>query len=104
MDPSSPEALLAHNVRHVGLWEPCDAKAARTDLMGGKLARAYLSNPAWSPLRVPINGEVRDLDVDSRYPRGAVAAKGVVVRHPRPYVSWVQNVVRQFGFYPFWHP
>jgi hypothetical protein len=34
---------------------------------------------------------------------GAVAGpKGMAVRHLKRYVSWVQNVVRQFGPYLLW--
>ena len=28
--------------------------------------------------------------------------KGLAVRQLKWYVSWVQNVVRQFGLYPLW--
>ena len=52
-----------------------------------------------SPPRVHIDGEVWHLDVDSSHPGGEVAAKGWAVRPLKWYVSWVQNVVRQFGPY-----
>uniref|UniRef100_A0A0R0JSL7 Uncharacterized protein n=1 Tax=Glycine max TaxID=3847 RepID=A0A0R0JSL7_SOYBN len=34
--------------------------------------------------------------------RWEVCSKGWVVRPLKRYVSWVQNVVRQFGPYPMW--
>jgi len=50
-------------------------------------------------LRAPIEEIVWHLDVGSSYPGGAYAAKGLTVRQIKWYVSWVQNVVRQFGPY-----
>lgn len=39
------------------------------------------------------------LDVDSSHPRGEASSKGWTVRSLKWYVSWVQNVVKQFGCY-----
>ena len=39
-------------------------------------------------------------DVGSSHPRAEVGPKGWTVRPLKWYVSWVQNVVRQFGPYP----
>jgi len=50
-------------------------------------------------LRVQIEENVCNLDVDSSYPSGAEAAKGPTVRRLKRYASWVQNGVSQFGFY-----
>ena len=50
-------------------------------------------------MRAPIEEIVWHLDVGSSYPGGAYAAKGPTVRRIKWYVSWVQNVVRQFGPY-----
>jgi len=50
-------------------------------------------------LRVLIDEFVWHLDVDSPYPDGAQSIKGSAVRRLKWYVSWVQNVVRQFGPY-----
>lgn len=50
-------------------------------------------------MRAPIEEIVWHLDVGSSYPCGAYAAKGLTVRQIKWYVSWVQNVVRQFGPY-----
>ena len=52
-----------------------------------------------SPLRVRIEGWVCDLDVGLAHPPGVDARKGWTVRPLRRYTSWVQNVVKQFGFY-----
>ena len=53
-----------------------------------------------SPPRVHIDGEVWHLDVGSSHPGAVVGPKGSAVRRLKRYVSWVQNVVRQFGPYP----
>ena len=53
-----------------------------------------------SPPRVHIDGEVWHLDVGSSHPGAGVGPKGWAVRPLKRYVSWVQNVVRQFGLYP----
>ena len=39
-------------------------------------------------------------DVGSSHPPAVVGRKGWTVRPLKWYVSWVQNVVRQFGPYP----
>ena len=53
-----------------------------------------------SPPRVHIDGEVWHLDVGSSHPGAGEGPKGWSVRPLKRYVSWVQNVVRQFGLYP----
>jgi hypothetical protein len=55
-----------------------------------------------SPPRVHIDGEVWHLDVGSSHPGAVEGPKGWAVRPLKWYVSWVQNVVRQFGLYPLW--
>ena len=55
-----------------------------------------------SPPRVHIDGEVWHLDVGSSHPGAEVGSKGWAVRPLKRYVSWVQNVVRQFGPYLLW--
>ena len=47
-----------------------------------------------------VDGEVWHLDVGSSHPGAEVGPKGSAVRRLKWYVSWVQNVVRQFGPYP----
>ena len=49
--------------------------------------------------RVHIDGRVWHLDVGSSHPGAEVGPKGWAVRPLKRYVSWVQNVVRQFGPY-----
>ena len=48
----------------------------------------------------PYRREVWHLDVGSSHPGAEVGPKGWAVRPLKWYVSWVQNVVRQFGPYP----
>ena len=50
--------------------------------------------------RVHIDEVVWHLDVGSSYPGAGEGPKGLAVRQLKRYVSWVQNVVRQFGLYP----
>ena len=50
-------------------------------------------------LRVHIDETVWHLDVGSSYPEAEDGFKGSAVRRLKWYVSWVQNVVRQFGPY-----
>ena len=51
--------------------------------------------------RVHIDGRVWHLDVGSSTSWGLEKGpKGWAVRPLKRYVSWVQNVVRQFGPYP----
>jgi hypothetical protein len=42
------------------------------------------------------------LDVDSNFPPGAGAGKGMAVRRIRINASWVKYVVRQYGPYLLW--
>ena len=55
-----------------------------------------------SPPRAHIDGEVWHLDVGSSHPGAGEGPKGSAVRRLKWYVSWVQNVARQFGLYPLW--
>ena len=52
--------------------------------------------------RVHIDGEVWHLDVGSSHPGAGEGPKGLAVRQLKRYVSWVQNVARQFGPYLLW--
>ena len=49
--------------------------------------------------RVHIDGKVWHLDVGSSHPGRGIDSNGSTVRRLKWYVSWVQNVVRQFGPY-----
>ena len=42
------------------------------------------------------------LDVGSSHPGAVEGSKGLAVRQLKWYVSWVQNVARQFGPYLMW--
>jgi len=50
-----------------------------------------------SRARVHIDHAVWYIAIGSGHPGGAGAAKGWVVHPLKTYVSWVQNVARQFG-------
>ena len=80
----------------VGLSDPAVA-------CGSAVAQRIKATPGitgLSPPRVHIDGEVWHLDVGSSHPGAEVRPKGWAVRPLKRYVSWVQNVVRQFGPYP----
>ena len=51
---------------------------------------------------VHSDGAVWHLDVGSSHPGAVQGPKGLSVRQLKRYVSWVQNVVRQFGPYLLW--
>ena len=63
----------------------------------GTLGITGLSRP-----RVHIDGAVWHLDVGLSHPGAGAGPKGPAVRRLKWYMSWVQNVVRQFGLYPSW--
>ena len=85
-----------------------DAKAGLSDPAvpnGRAVAKWIKGTPGitgLSPLRVHIDEEVWHLDVGSSHPGAEEGPKGLAVRQLKRYVSWVQNVVRQFGPYPSW--
>ncbi len=62
--------------------------------------KATLGITGLSCPRVHIDGRVWYLDVGSSHPGAGAGPKGSAVRRLKWYVSWVQNVVRQFGPYP----
>ncbi len=72
-------------------------------LDGRAIAQRIKGTPGITGLSVPrvhIDGPVWHLDVDSSHPGAEVGPKGLAVRQLKRHVSWVQNVVRQFGPYP----
>ena len=81
------------------------AKAGLSDpvaLHGKAIAQRTKVTPGitgLSPPRVHIDEEVWHLDVGSSHPGAGAGSKGWAVRPLKRYVSWVQNVVRQFGPY-----
>ena len=70
---------------------------------GRAIAQRIKATPGITGLSLPrvhIDGEVWHLDVGSSHPGAGAGPKGLAVRQLKRYVSWVQNVVRQFGPYP----
>jgi hypothetical protein len=59
-----------------------------------------LSDPPIQCGMVLSVGAVWHLDVGSSHPGAEEGPKGWSVRPLKRYVSWVQNVVKQFGLYP----
>ena len=84
------------------------AKAGLSDPVvphGRAIAQRIKGTPGITGLsrpRVHIDGVVWHLDVGSSHPGAEVGPKGWAVRPLKRYVSWVQNVVRQFGPYLLW--
>ena len=71
-------------------------------LCGKAIAQQIKSTPGITglcPPRAHIDGGVWHLDVGSSHPEAEDGFKGSAVRRLKWYVSWVQNVVRQFGPY-----
>jgi hypothetical protein len=82
----------------VGLSDPAvESGIAVAQRIKGTPGITGLSSP-----RVHIDGRVWHLDVGSSHPGAEVGPKGWAVRPLKRYVSWVQNVVRQFGPYLLW--
>ena len=80
----------------VGLSDP----VVESGIAIAQRIKATLGITGLSLPRVHIDGEVWHLDVGSSHPGAVVGPKGWAVRPLKWYVSWVQNVVRQFGPYP----
>ena len=81
-----------------GLNDPVVAhRSAIAQRIKGTPGITGLSRP-----RVHIDDAVWHLDVGSSHPGAGEGPKGPAVRRLKWYVSWVQNVVRQFGLYPLW--
>ena len=72
---------------------------------GRVIAQRIKGTPGITGLSLPrvlIDGGVWHLDVGSSHPGAVEGPKGLAVRQLKRYVSWVQNVVRQFGPYLLW--
>ena len=80
----------------VGLSDP----VVESGIAIAQRIKATLGITGLSLPRVHIDGEVWHLDVGSSHPGAEAGPKGWAVRPLKWYVSWVQNVVRQFGPYP----
>jgi hypothetical protein len=101
--PQSAKAEAGLTARQTGRAGSKDGLSDPAVLSGRAVAqriKATLGITGLSPPRVHIDGEVWHLDVGSSHPRAEVGPKGLAVRQLKRYVSWVQNVVRQFGPYP----
>src|SRR5215218_5530850 len=64
--------------------------------------KATLRISGLSHPRVHIDDAVWHLDVGLSHPGAGEGPKGPAVRRLKWHMSWVQNVVRQFGLYPPW--
>ena len=90
------------------LTSRADTKVGHSDPVvphGRAIAQRIKGTPGitgLSPPRVHIDGEVWHLDVGSSHPGAEAGPKGLAVRQLKWYVSWVQNVARQFGPYLPW--
>ena len=90
--------LTSQAERKRGLNDPMVARgSAIAQRIKGTPGITGLSHP-----RVHIDDEVWHLDVGSSHPGAGEGPKGPAVRRLKWYVSWVQNVVRQFGPYLSW--
>ena len=82
-----------------------DIKVGHSDpviLCGKVIAQRIKGTPGITGLwflRVHIDETVWHLDVGLSHPGAEVGSKGSAVRRLKWYMSWVQNVVRQFGPY-----
>ena len=93
---SLTERQTSRSETKVGLSDP----VAPSGRAIAQRIKATLGITGLSLPRVHIDGEVWRLDVGSSHPGAEVGPKGWAVRPLKWYVSWVQNVVRQFGPYP----
>ena len=101
-------SVKAYERLTVRLTSRADAKAGLNDPVvacGSAIAQRIKGTPGITGLsgpRVHIDDPVWHLDVGSSHPGAAGGPKGPAVRRLKGYVSWVQNVVRQFGLYQPW--
>src|SRR4029078_843247 len=90
--------LTGRTATKVGRSDPvARGGAAIAQRIKGTLGITGLSRP-----RVHIDGAVWHLAVGLSHPGAGEGPKGPAVRRLKWYMSWVQNVVRQFGLYPSW--
>lgn len=88
----------SRTVTKVGLSDP----AVESGIAVAQRIKGTPGITGLSPPRVHIDVAVWHLDVGSSHPGAGEGPKGMAVRHLKRYVSWVQNVVRQFGPYLLW--
>src|SRR6476660_9244924 len=102
------ESAMAKACLTARLTSRAGAKAGHSDpvvLYGRAIAQRIKGTPRITGSclpRVHIDGGVGHLDGGSSQPGTVAGPKGMAVRHLKWYVSWVQNVVRQFGPYLPW--
>ena len=93
-------SLTARQTRRAGAKAGLSDPVVDCGIAIAQRIKATLGITGLSLPRVHIDGEVWHLDVGSSHPGAEVGPKGWAVRPLKWYVSWVQNVVRQFGPYP----
>ena len=93
-------SLTARQTRRAGAKAGLSDPVVESGIAIAQRIKATLGITGLSLPRVHIDGEVWHLDVGSSHPGAGAGSKGSAVRRLKWYVSWVQNVVRQFGPYP----
>ena len=93
-------SLTARQTRRAGAKAGLSDPVVESGIAIAQRIKATLGITGLSLPRVHIDGEVWHLDVGSSHPGAGAGPKGSAVRRLKWYVSWVQNVVRQFGPYP----
>ncbi len=108
MDGNHASSVKAQGSLTARLTSRADTKVGLSDpavLCGKAVAQRIKGTPGITGLSLPrvhIDEEVWHLDVGSPHPGAEEGPKGLSVRQLKRYVSWVQNVVRQFGPYLPW--
>ena len=74
----------------VDVWSECRRDTIRMRISFARYCDLYLT-------QIHIDPAVWYIAVGLGHPGGAGAAKGWVVHPLKTYMSWVQNVARQFG-------
>ena len=102
------ESAMAKACLTARLTSRAGAKAGHSDpvILNGRVIaqriKGTLGITGLSRPRVHIDGAVWHLDVGLSHPGAGEGPKGPAVRRLKWHMSWVQNVVRQFGLYPSW--
>ncbi len=102
---SSVRAQAGFTARHTGRAVSKEGSSDPAVPSGRAVAQRIKGTPGITGLSRPSvhsDGAVWHLDVGSSHPGAVFGPKGWSVRPLKRYVSWVQNVVRQFGPYPLW--
>ena len=94
--------LTVRRTRRTGTKVGCSDPVAPRGRAIAQRIKGTLGITGLSRPRVHIDGAVWHLDVGLSHPGAGAGPKGPAVRRLKWYMSWVQNVVRQFGLYPLW--